>query len=126
MGISMNKEIMRAMEWLDNPKAFAEEELESMVNEAYVVYRSVRALFCDTKAERASFYAAPAVCAAYNASACHASRRVDQYFELSVEDKQTYLYAIELKQAKEKIKELEDKIDDDKYQYLADSEREDC
>ena len=122
----MNKEIMRVMEWLDNPKAFTKKELESMADEACVAYRSVRALFCDTKAERVSFYAASAVCAAYNASTCNASRRVDQYFESSGEDKQTYLYAIELKQAKERIKELEDKIDDDKYQYLADSEREDC
>jgi hypothetical protein len=79
----MNKNILLVMKWLKNPETLTQEELEENADYAYADYAyAAYAAYVDY---RAADYAA-----AY-ADAAAAAYWVDRYFQITGEDRQTYI-----------------------------------
>jgi hypothetical protein len=102
----MNEHILLVMKWLNDAESVSREELESNYESAYYAYQS--AYYVDAYESESAYYAyygADADWAAYRAAYRAAaysvadvtrgvSHWVDRHFQITGEDKQTYIDAL--------------------------------
>jgi hypothetical protein len=82
----MNKNILFVMKWLNSPESFTQEELDAN----FEVANHERAYWA-AASRAAANYAAWASSATYRAAATCAADWIAEYFEITGEDKQTYI-----------------------------------
>jgi len=102
----MNKHILFVMRNLDNSELFTQEEKEANKKSAHAAYSGAAAAYAGAAAEAA--YAANTADAAAVADAVAAEYWINEFFERSGEDKQTYIDEVE------RLKE-DKTMKDDKY-----------